>query len=61
MVSFLHAEFSVIRLDDYHQTVATVLMEILISSEPVDSKESWRWCITLRITGFLNFVQCPGF
>jgi hypothetical protein len=27
----------------------------------VDSKGFWRWCIILRITGFLNFVHCPMF
>jgi hypothetical protein len=27
---------------------------------PVDSKGFWRWWITLRITGFLDFVHRPG-
>jgi hypothetical protein len=27
----------------------------------VDSKEYWRWCITHRITGFLDFFHCPAF
>jgi hypothetical protein len=27
----------------------------------IDSKRSWRWCITLRITGFLDFVHRPIF
>jgi hypothetical protein len=26
----------------------------------VDSKGFWRWCITLRITGFLDFFPLSG-
>jgi hypothetical protein len=31
------------------------------SSQQADSKEFWRSCITLRITGFLDFVHRPVF
>jgi hypothetical protein len=27
----------------------------------IDAKGFWQWCITLRITGFLDFVHCLVF
>jgi hypothetical protein len=27
----------------------------------LESEEFWRWCITLTITGFLDFFHCPEF
>jgi hypothetical protein len=44
-----------------------VLLILLLSSKAllacylVDSKGFWRWFITLRITGFMDFVYRPVF
>jgi hypothetical protein len=31
------------------------------SSEFLDPERFWRWCITLRITGFSDFIHRPVF
>jgi hypothetical protein len=39
-----------------HRTEENIETEVI-----VDSKGFWRWCITLGITGFLDFVHRPVF
>jgi hypothetical protein len=43
------------------QSVVHSLTPVCIQKCFVYSKEFCRWCITLRITGFLDFVHCPVF
>jgi hypothetical protein len=44
--------------------VSCVLCSVIKKVETLillDSKGIWRWCITLRITGFLDFSHRPVF
>jgi hypothetical protein len=39
----------------------TCLIILILCSTLFTSKGFWQWCITLRITGFLDFSHCPIF